>query len=217
MVNKDLDSRIRKNDQLSVTVSTANPADNTLFNAPSALGTPTGGIGYVVDIDGNIDMYKLGKVHVEGLTRKELKGKLQQDLAPYVKDPVIVVNFLNHRITVLGDVINPSIVPMTEDQLSLLDALAATGDMRVTASRTNLLIIRTTDTGKQFKRINLEDHSLFSTDSSWYYLQPDDIVYVVPDFEKQERNEKRIRNQQLLATAIATTSVLIILIDRIIK
>ncbi|HRO05221.1 MAG TPA: hypothetical protein PLE75_00945, partial [Ferruginibacter sp.] len=61
----------------------------------------------------------------------------------------------------------------------------------------------------QFKKINLKDLSVF--ESSWYYLQPDDIVYVTPDYSKLEREEKR-RNLQVTLSLIASGASLIFLL-----
>src|SRR5205085_7697992 len=102
-------------------------------------------------------------IHVEGLTRTELKQKLEKDLAPYLKDAIISIRFLNNRVTVLGDVLKPGVVTISNEQISLLEALGEVGDLTLSGRRDNILVIRETDTGKQFKRINLTDNSLLSS------------------------------------------------------
>ena len=61
------------------------------------------GAGYLVNSEGNINMHKLGVVAVAGMTSKELKSKLEKELLPYLKDPIVNVSFANHFITIMGE------------------------------------------------------------------------------------------------------------------
>ena len=211
---------IRKNDQLSITISSLNPEEDKVYNAAAlslvsgAAGAGSGTSGYFVDAGGNIQLHRLGTVHAEGMTRRELKNKIEADIKPYLKDPVVTVRYLNHRVTVMGEVGKPQVVVMPEEQLSLLEVLGESGDITPTGKRDNVLIIRETETGKQFKRINLEDQSVFT--SEWYYLKPDDVVYVEPN-DKKIKDEKRARTQQTVSLAISGISLAIIILDRILR
>jgi len=146
------------------------------------------------------------------MTRRELKDKIQKDIQPYLKDPVVNVSYLNHRITVLGEVNKPQVLQMPEEQMSLLEVLVSSGDVTPSARRDNILIIRETGNGKQFKRINLEDHSIFT--SEWYYLQPDDVVYVEPN-DKKLNEEKRNKRLQTVSMALSAISLALIILNRI--
>src|SRR5258705_2888439 len=187
-INRVEESRIRKNGLLAINFSSLNPSEDMIYNAAAGSAvsaTPAGGSGgggYFVDAQGNIQLHKLGLIHAEGMTREELKNKIQKDIEPYLKDPVVTVRFLNHRVSVLGEVGSPGMVQMPEERLSVIDVLSSSGDVTTAAKLNNILIIRETGAGKQFKRINLEDHSIFT--SEWYYLQPGDIVYVEPNDKK---------------------------------
>ena len=119
---------------------------------------------------------KLGKLHVEGLTRKQLKDTLQMQLIPWLKDAVVAVGFLNRHVTMLGG-IAPQVLPMP-GTMTVLDALAASGDIGEKGKIDNVLVIRDTGGAKEFKRLNLRDHSIFY--SPYYYLRPNDIVYIEP-------------------------------------
>ena len=103
---------------------------------------------------------------------------------------------------------------MPEEQLSLLEVLGSSGDLSQLAKRDNILIIREKGNIKQFKRINLEDHSIFT--SEWYYLQPGDVVYVEPN-DKRIKDEKRSRVQQNVSLAVSGISLAIIILDRILR
>ena len=220
-VSRLTESTIRKNDQLAITISSLNPDEDRVYNA-AALSVATtssgssgsGGGGYLVDANGNIQLHRLGSIHAEGMTRRELKNKIETDIKPYLKDPVVTVRYLNHRVTVIGEIAKPSVISMPEEQLSILEVLAASGDVSLLGKKDNILIIRETETGKQFKRINLEDHSIFT--SEWYYLKPDDVVYVEPN-DKKIKDEKRARTQQTVSLAISGISLAIIILDRILR
>lgn len=214
-VNRGMELKIQKNDLLGINISSLNKEEDLTYNAPAvSIGAGSAGSGYLVDADGNIQYHKLGVLHVEGMTRTALRNKIQKDLTPYLKDPVVTVRYLNHKLTVLGEVTKPQVIQMPEEHLSLLEVLGASGDVSQFARRDNILIIRETGNGKQFKRINLEDHSIFS--SPWYWLQPDDVVYVEPNDIKlnQEKNTKR---QQNISIALSATSVAILILFKFIK
>lgn len=217
-VNKYTESKIRKTDQLSITIASSSREEDMVYNAPAGLvstaGTGSGGSGYTVDASGSIQLHKLGTIRAEGMTRRELKDKIQKDLEPYLKDPVVSVKYLNHKVTLIGEVAQPKIVPMPEEQLSILEVLAAGGDVNEIARRDNILIIRETENGKQTKHINLEDESIFS--SPWYYLQPDDVVYISPNDAKLTE-AKRLRRQQNISLAISAVSLGVIILNSLIR
>ena len=216
---RGVELKIKKSDLLSINISSLNKEEDNIYNAAAmsgSIGTSGAGSvsGYLVDADGNIQLHKLGILHVEGMTRAFLKNKIQKDISPYLKDPVVTVRYLNHKITVLGEVTKPQIISMPEEQLSLLDVLGASGDVTVLARRDNILVIRENATGKEFKRINLEDHSVFT--SNWYWLQPDDVVYIEPN-DKKIKEEDRNRRQQNISLGLSALSLAMIILTRFIK
>ncbi len=174
LVSKNYDLKIQKSDLLGITVASLSP-DVAFYNAPQNTVGPLS--GYQVDENGNISFLKLGILHVEGMTRKELKDTLQSQLVPYLKDVVISVSFLNRHVTMLGAA-GSQVLPLVSDNMTILDALASAGDIGQKGKMKNVLVIREKDNSKIFKRINLEDQSVFY--SPYYYLQPNDIVYVEP-------------------------------------
>lgn len=159
---------------LGITVASLSP-DVALYNAPQNTEGPFN--GYKVDQNGNITFIKLGRIHAEGMTRKQLKDSLQRALIPYLKEAIVSVAFLNRHVTMLGAV-GSKVLQMPEDNLTLLDALASSGDIGDKGKIDNILVIRDTGNAKVFKRLNLKDNSVFY--SPYYYLQPNDIVYVEP-------------------------------------
>jgi len=228
-VSKDLESKIVKNDILAISVSSLNKIEDEYYNGSSlssssssgssssevSSGSTSKGQGYAVDLDGNIQIHNLGKLHVEGMTRKQLKDSLEIDLLPYLKDPIVTINFSNRRITILGEIQKPQVIQMQEEQMSLLDILALSGDITLNALKKNILVVRTTPKGKTFKHMDLENESVFK-DSSWYYLQSGDIVYVEPNIKKMVDEQRIARFQQDagIISLLLTTIVLVLEITR---
>jgi polysaccharide biosynthesis/export protein len=214
-VSKNFNLKIKPDDLLYVGVTSASAEQSALFNAPqiaTVSGTtgssPTS--GYLVDRSGNIQVYKLGDVPVAGLTRVELKEKLQKDLSPYLKDPVVTVRFLNQRVTVLGEVAKPGVLPMATDQISILEAIGQSGDLTTYGRRDNVLVIRQTESGKELKTVNLLDKSVFT--SPYYYLQNEDVVYIEPDVKR-----KTGTNAQTISFILSGVSIISILLTRLIR
>lgn len=207
LVSKNYEPIIRKGDLLGITVSSLSPDNTLLYNAPQNVVGPTP--GYLVDENGDIFFFKLGTVHAEGLTRKELKEKLQNDLTPYLAQNVVSVSFQNRHITLMGP-LNSQVIPLVNDNTTILDVLATGGDIADKGRTDNVLVIRESDDhSKTFKRINLTDKSVFY--SPYFYVQPNDVVYVEP-VKKKPENATRI-----VSYITAGLSVLVFILDRIIK
>lgn len=215
LVSKDMESKIVKGDNLGINISSLSKEEDVLYNTGLGVSATTTVAVFPVDLEGNIILHKLGSVKAAGYTRKELAAILQKSLMPYLKDPIVTVQYLNHKVTIMGEVERPQVINMTEEQLSVIDALVLSGDVKQNARRDNILVIREEGNQKKVKILNFEDHSIFS--SPWYYLQPNDIVYVVPDEAKRQREERRARFQTNFAIASASISLLVIILDRILR
>jgi len=206
LVTRDFETKIRKSDLLSVTVASLSPENTALYNAPqNTVGSLT---GYLVDEQGTITFIKLGSIHVEGMSIRQLKELLEKELSPYLKEPVVAVGFLNRHVTMMG-AISPQVLPIVNDHMTLLDALASSGDIGARGRSDNILVIREKGDSKEFKRLNLTDETIFY--SPYFYLQPNDIVYVEP------RKEKTNNVTRIISYVTAGLSFSIFIIDRVLK
>ncbi|MFT3679133.1 MAG: polysaccharide biosynthesis/export family protein [Ferruginibacter sp.] len=204
--NSDL--KIKSGDILSITVSSLNKSEDDLFNEPGAAKT-TSIAGYLVSSEGSIYLHRMGKITVSGLSRQELKYKLEKELQPYFKDPIVTVNFTNHHVTVLNGAGAAKIVEMPAETISLFEAMGGSTSSFENAKFDKVIIIRENESKKEIKHINLEDHTIFS--SQWYYLQPNDVVVLNPDKEKQESQERRQRTQQVATLVLQGISIALII------
>ena len=207
LVTKDFEIKIRKGDVLNINVNSLSSEVSALFTAPQVAAGATAGSGYLVDLNGNILYPKLGFIHVEGMTRTELRDRLLKDLLPYLKEPVITVNFVNHKVIIIGEINH--VLDMPDETMTILEAISQSGGILSTARKDNILVIREIDADKQFKRLNLNNSSIFT--SPFYYLKPNDILYIEP-------NKKGTgKTQQIISYVTAGLSFVFIILDRIIK
>jgi len=219
LVTEDYETKIQSKDILGIAVSSLNKEEDLIYNAaavPAAINAQTSkDAAYLVDNEGNIQFHKLGKVKVMGLTKKQLQDKLETELIPYLKDPIVTVQYLNHKMTLLGELVRPQVLNLPEDRIPLLDALALSGDLTPNGRRDNIMIIREDGGERKIKRISLEDHSLLN--SPWYYVKTNDIIYVSTDDAKIMKEEKRNRFAVVYSMVISSVSMLIIVLNSLLK
>lgn len=207
VVSKNFESKIQAGDLLSIIVSSLSPENTVLYNAPqNAEGAAT---GFLVDSTGDIDFLKLGSIHVAGMTRRELKQKLQNDLVPYLAQTVVAVGFLNRHITLIG-AISPQVLLMPNDHMTILDAIASAGDIGDRGKKDDVMVIREKGNSKVFKKLDLTNESIFY--SPYFYLQPNDIVYIKPEEKRQ-----KIGATQIISFVTTGISLYLLIFTRIFK
>ena len=216
---------IQKGDILNIIVYSDNPEATRIYNqqlitagtAGAALGgggdaggvagnAPSSG-GYLVDEKGNIEFQGLGLVHVDSLTKEQLKDTLIDKLKNYLTNPYITVRFTNYRFTMLGEIAKPGIFTIPGDHLSLLQALGMAGDMTFYGRRDNILVIRETNGVRQFARLDITKPEIMA--SPFFYLQANDVVIVEPTKKKiAATDQTTLRNVSIAATVISTLAIL---------
>ncbi|MEO6456612.1 MAG: polysaccharide biosynthesis/export family protein [Ginsengibacter sp.] len=207
VVTKDFELKIRKGDLINIGVSSLSNEASAVFTAPQIAGTSGQLSGYLVDINGNILYPKLGIVHAEGLTRDELKNRLLKDLQPYLKEPVVTVSFVNNKIIFMGEI--NQVLYMQNETMTILEAISLGGGIPATGRKDNILVIRENGKDKEFKRLNLNNSSVFT--SPFYYLKPNDILYIEPDAARTGSG----KTQQILSYVSAGISLLFLILSRI--
>jgi polysaccharide export outer membrane protein len=136
-------------------------------------------ISYLIDPNGNINFPVLGFVRVAGLTRLEATVKLQELLTAYVTDPVVNIQIKNFKVSILGEVARPGAYTLPSDRVSILEAVAMAGDLKLSGIRQNILLVREQD-GKRIEyRLDLTQKDLYKSPA--YYLVQNDIIYVEPN------------------------------------
>ena len=133
---------------------------------------------YSVNDDGVIDFPIVGKVYVKDLTVTQVQALLTTLVSEYLKEITIVVKLVNFRVTLVGEVMRPGEFTIYKDEMNIFEALALGGDMTEFANRNRVALIRQVVGGSQVHYIDLTSDRVLS--SPYYYLQPNDILYVSP-------------------------------------
>lgn len=210
------DARIMPKDVLTITVNTVNPEAAAPFNltVPTSFNQQTRSTysqpilqTYLVDNQGFIDYPVLGRLEVGGLTKSMCEKMLHDKIKPYLNEtenPVVTVRMSNYKISVIGEVNRPGMFTVSNEKITILEALAQAGDLSIYGVRDRVKLIREDAKGrKEIHTINLNDAEIIN--SPYYYLQQNDVVYVEP-------NKVKARNSSVGQTTnlwFSGTSILI--------
>jgi polysaccharide export outer membrane protein len=179
--------------------------DNAFFNFNQASAYIN---GYSIDEKGNIDLPETGIVKVAGLTLNEAQAMIRKSYVNYLKNATIIVKLVSFKITVLGEVNNPGHYYIYNNQATLLEGLGMAGDMTDFGNRENITLVRQTANGLGAVLINLKDPKALA--SQYYYLQPNDVVYVQPLKAKNARGNLNALNVLSIVFGAISSAVLLL-------
>jgi len=134
---------------------------------------------YAIDINGEIDFPKLGKIKLAGKTRTQAMDYLRKEVSQYIIDPGISMEVRNFRVTVLGEVKSPGTYSVSNDRITILEALGLAGDLTINGIRKNIMVIREQNGKKEEYRVDLTKRDALN--SPVYYLAQNDVIYVEPN------------------------------------
>lgn len=188
IVNKKFETIIKTDDLLMILVSAQDPVAVQPFNLTTNLSVdPNNQAGggqmqqqlYLVDDKGYIDFPTLGKIEVANKTKEEIVNNLQTKISKYVKNPIINLRIMNYKVTVQGEVKMPGTHRITSERITLLEALALSGDLTNYGKRDNILVLREENGEVTSHRVDLTKADFINSD--FYYLKQNDVVYVEPN------------------------------------
>lgn len=181
--------KIQPDDCLSITVSASEKELLEPFtglislgggsqNSSGATGSSSNSSGFIVDKQGNIDLPVFGEVHVAGYTRVELARAIEDMFKKggYVQDPIVKVMITSFKVTVLGEAGN-TVVTSEGERLTIIEAIAKSGGVKITGKRQNVLVLREVDGKVKSYRVDLSN-AKNTLSSPVYYLQQNDVVCV---------------------------------------
>ena len=174
--------KIERGDIIQVSISTIDREVSQLLN-PTTNGI-TGvnnpiAPGYLVDSTGSIEIPLAGKISVTGKTTSEISDIIKTSLNKEIKNILVSTRLMNFRIAVLGSVTRPGSYNVSNDRISILEALSLAGDASINAQRDNILLIREVGGERQYITLNLNDSKTFT--SPYFYLANKDVIYVKPE------------------------------------
>lgn len=209
LITAQTEPKIQSNDLLSITINTLSSESNLMFSVNSNNINKNGYFekeGYRVDKEGEINFPVLGKVQLKGLTIEQAQHTLVKKLSHYVKNPIVNMQFLNFRITVIGEVKNPATFNIPNEQINLLEALGMAGDLTPYGKRENILVIREEDGKRSIVRLNINNRAILN--SPYFYLKQNDVIYVEPDKAKSIEYSPNNRLMPLVVASISAIAVL---------
>ena len=209
---------IKPDDELFISVMSANPAASAHYNMP--VGNPALRSDliesstprqqtYIVDTKGDIQFPVLGTLHVAGMTTEQLQALLTKEISKDVADPFVRVQLVNFQIVVAGEVASPGTINVARSRFSILDALSAAGDLTPYGERNNVLLVREENGERKFIHLNLNSSELL--ESPYFYLRQNDYVYVEPNKIRQANskyNQDNAYKLSLASTIVSAVSVI---------
>jgi polysaccharide biosynthesis/export protein len=206
--------RIQKNDNLSIQVYSAatDPKVDEIYNLRSSgssiVAQGTSVTGFLVEASGDIEYPKLGTFHAEGLTKAELAAQIKKRIndSAILTNPVVIIRFLNLKVTVLGEVTTQGVINFPGERVTILEAVGIAGGITEYGMKDAVKVMRETDGKRETGFVDLSSDKLF--ESPYYNLIPNDVVIVDPSPRKIKKAEQDVVLQRVsfglsVITAIA--------------
>ena len=181
-INESLEATVAPYDELRIYVLSNTGKDDELikpFNALSGnlqTGNMNQGLGYLVDVNGNIQFPVLGELHVGGLTRLQVQDTIASHLEQngYIKNPLVTVRFMNFKVFFLnssgGKVLN-----VNNERCTFLEALAMAGGLDWYTRRDRIGVMREVDGKRVIHYLDPRSTTIF--DDVFFVLQQNDIIF----------------------------------------
>lgn len=213
------DIKFEPGDKMSIVVSSRKPELAAPFNLPMAnvQAGSTSRVGsnqislYTIDSEGCVEIPVVGKVKIGGLSRSEATEKIQSALRDreLLIDAVVTINVYEQYISVLGEVKNPGRINVTQDNITILEALAQAGDLTIQARRDRILVLR--KEGNETMPYYVDIRSKDIMNSPVFYLSQNDVVYVEPNKVRTGQSTVNDNNVRAISTWLSISSFLVTL------
>ena len=128
-------------------------------------------------------------------------------LEKFLLSPTVKLYFENYRITVLGEVTRPGVYKVPNEKMTLPEVIGLAGDLTIFGKRENVLVVREEDGKKTFARLDLRNKDIFS--SPFYYLHPNDLVYIEPNKGRAAQADNFYRITPIIITSLTLIAVLV--------
>ncbi len=218
--------KIQKNDILYIKLKSGNETIERLFKIQDNGTTNNTNMqsslyfgGYVVDNQGFIELPVINKIHVEGKTFKEVKELIKKRLLATqfrsLDDLYIKVKLAGVPFTVLGEVKNPGTGMLYKERPNLFDIFAGASDISLVGNRKAVVVLRREQNKWVKQTLDLTDSNIIN--SPYFYIRPNDIVYVPPLRQKTLGTGTTL--QQSISATITALSLIttIILFSKYVK
>jgi|WetSurSiteA1Bulk_404760.scaffolds.fasta_scaffold00121_8 polysaccharide biosynthesis/export protein len=178
---KNTTYRLQAGDYLYIEVYSVDPKTSKFFQTDFPdLMNPTYLYlkSYTVDEFGYINFSFVDKMYVKGLTVAEVRDQVQKTLNEYFKESTAVVKLVNFEVSVIGEVNQPGSFTIYRDQINLFQAVSMAGGFKDFGNPKKVKLVRQSQTGSNLVQLDLSDNKIL--ESPYFYLQPNDIIYIEP-------------------------------------
>ncbi|HEY6976269.1 MAG TPA: polysaccharide biosynthesis/export family protein [Chitinophagaceae bacterium] len=165
---------VQVNDVLEIAIGGEN--EKTVQYISQYFTGGTSGMQAIVDIDGNIELPKIGKIKVAGLSKEAVRDIIAQAYKEYLVDPLVSVKFGNFPFSVMGEVKSPGNFNVQSERVNIFQAIGQAGDLTQYAIRDDIKIIREVNGQRKVMSLNMNDKSILNSPD--YYINRYDIIYV---------------------------------------
>lgn len=181
------DYRLKPNDELDINIKSLDDPTTNVFqtlgnqqSTSSGYTTPYSASlsAYMIDKNGYIQLPVIGNIFVENKTIPEVISMLQDSLNNILSNPTVTVKLVNRYVSVLGEVRNPGHFSYSQEKINIYNALSLAGDVTTYGDRNDVLLVRNENGNNLSINIDLTSSDLLASD--YYYLRPNDIIYVKP-------------------------------------
>lgn len=180
--------RAQVNDVLSVRIKALDQKLVEMFNPSTVAGAQSNSSdglyfdGFSVNDHGDIRVPVLGEINVLGLTLEEIRLKVEKQLSDEYfnksADIFVAIKLAGMRYTVNGEITSPGTKILFQDKVTILEAIANSGDITITGNRKDVMVIRQYPHGTEIHSIDLTN--IDAMKSPYYYVQPNDYIYIKP-------------------------------------
>lgn len=136
--------------------------------------------GFLVDAGGYVSLPLIHRVKVAGLTQNKAARLLEKRYSSYLNDPSLILEVVNKKIYVLGEVKNQGVIDLQTDYMNIFQVLASSGGLSDSARRDSIYILSYDQNLKMtLREINLSSFATLQALNT--IVRPNDIVYVRPN------------------------------------
>ena len=135
---------------------------------------------YLIDDNGEIDFPTIGRVPVRGLTTRQVKFKLEEELGKLLQDipgystVSVEVNIVNRSFSIIGA--QSGRYTITKEKMTIFEALAMAGDLGEFNSRKEIKLVREKEGVTTIKTFDARSKDIVN--SEFYYIEPNDVIYI---------------------------------------
>jgi polysaccharide export outer membrane protein len=173
--------KLQVGDHLYIKVNSVDPKTSKVFQSDFPINYTNTYLylnSYTVNEEGYIHFSFIDKLYVRGLTIEQVRTLMQKSVNEYFKEANVFVKLVDFQVAVLGEVSSPGNFTIDKDQINIFQALGLAGGIKEFGNRKKITLVRQTLQGSEVHYLDLTDNSVLK--SEYYYLLPNDILYVEP-------------------------------------